>query len=222
MFFGFSRCVILVLWQQALRASPLCPTVSRLRVAVRLCSNVLRAYSSFLQAHRVRSRAQAPGFRGTWRPNSSFKPTPLHGREFFRYVAFSVAAVQRCGLTQVLGRMTKILGCLAFSAVLVGAASGIIFFEVVGLIVTMPLAVVIAFLFGLPMYLLLRKLGWVSWWQVTLAGAVIVLPFAALLGPQWRFISAVILSGSSASLLFWFIGIRPNNSSKPTPLRGAA
>ena len=88
-FFGFSRCATLVLWQQALRASPLCPTVSRLRVAVRLCSKVLRAYNSFLQVHRVRSRAQAPAFRETWRPNSSFKPTPLHGREFFRYVAFS-------------------------------------------------------------------------------------------------------------------------------------
>ena len=45
--------------------------------------------------------------------------------------------------------MTKILGCLAFSAVLVGAASGIIFFEIIGLIITMPLAVVIAF----PTYL---------------------------------------------------------------------
>ncbi|MBZ4187136.1 hypothetical protein K7B09_12475, partial [Thermomonas sp. RSS23] len=41
-----------------------------------------------LADHRVRSRAQAPAFRETWRPNSSFKPTPLHGREFFRYVAF--------------------------------------------------------------------------------------------------------------------------------------
>ena len=118
--------------------------------------------------------------------------------------------------------MTKILGCLAFSAVLVGAASGIIFFEIIGLIITMPLAIVIAFVFGLPAYLLLRKLGWTSWWQVTLAGAVIVLPFAGLLGLNWRYISAVILSGSAAGLLFWFIGIRPNNSSKPTPLRGAA
>jgi len=88
-FFGFSRCVKSVLWQQALRASPLCHAVSRLRVAVRLCSNVLRAYSSFLQVHRVRSRARAPGLREVRRPNSSFKPTPLHGRDFFRYVAFS-------------------------------------------------------------------------------------------------------------------------------------
>jgi len=101
-FFGFSRCVKSVLWQQALRASPLCPAVFRLRVAVRPCSNVLRAYSSFLQVHRVRSRARAPRLREVRRPNSSFKPTPLHGREFFRYVAFSVAAVQRRGLTQVL------------------------------------------------------------------------------------------------------------------------
>jgi len=55
----------------------------------------------------VRSRAWTPGLREVRRPNSSFKPTPLHGREFFRYVAFSVAAVQRCGLTQVLGHMPR-------------------------------------------------------------------------------------------------------------------
>ena len=42
-------------------------------------------------------------------PNNSFKPTPLHGHNLSRYVACSIVAVQRRGLTQVLGTMTKFL-----------------------------------------------------------------------------------------------------------------
>ena len=42
-----------------------------------------------------------------------------------------------------------------------------------------PLAVV----FGIPMYFALRKLGWLGWWQISLAGIVIgeIIPLTLLL-----------------------------------------
>ncbi|MDH5828920.1 hypothetical protein QFW80_00075 [Luteimonas sp. M1R5S18] len=118
--------------------------------------------------------------------------------------------------------MVRVLGGLILSAVIVGTASGVIFFEVVGLIITLPLAIAVAVVLGTPTYFLLRKLGWLAWWQVTLSGALLVVPFALYAYPYWNFVAGIIGSGAVAALLFWFFGIGPNNSFKPTPLRGAA
>jgi len=106
-FFGFSRCVTLALWQQALRASPLCPAVFRLRVAVRLCSNVLRAYSSFC---RCIGCAHAPRHQRFARLGGLTVRSSRHrftAANFFGMLRFLVAAVQRCGLTQVLGLLAN-------------------------------------------------------------------------------------------------------------------
>ena len=86
-----------------------CRTASLKAQRLRPCQKPRSASSSHFafrpgQLRHIRLSAfvgQASDHRG--RPNKSFKPTPLHGHNVSRYVAFSIVAVQRRGLTQVLG-----------------------------------------------------------------------------------------------------------------------
>ena len=118
--------------------------------------------------------------------------------------------------------MTRVLAGLILAALIVGGASGLLFFGGIGIFVTLPIALAVAIFLGVPAYFLLRKLGWLAWWQVTLVGVLLVAPFAFGLLPQLYPFAATLLSGAIAGLVFWWAGIGPNNSFKPTPLRGAA
>jgi hypothetical protein len=118
--------------------------------------------------------------------------------------------------------MKRVLGGLILAAIIAGGASGLLLFGGVGIFVTLPLALAVAVFLGAPAYFLLRKLGWLAWWQVTLAGALLVFPFAVGMLPRWYFVGATLLSGAVAGLVFWWAGIGPNNSFKPKPLRGSA
>ena len=118
--------------------------------------------------------------------------------------------------------MKRVLGGLILAALIVGGASGLLLLGGIGIFVTLPLALAVAIFLGAPAYFLLRKLGWLSWWQLTLAGAVLVIPFAAGMLPQWYFVGVTMLSGAVAGLVFWWAGIGPNKSFKPNPLRGSA
>ncbi len=115
--------------------------------------------------------------------------------------------------------MLRVLGGLILSALVGGGASGLLLFGGIGVFVTLPLAFAVAVFMGAPTYFLLRKLGWLAWWHVTLAGGVLVMPFAIGMLPQWYAVGATLLSGAIAGLVFWWAGIGPNNSFKPNPLR---
>ena len=118
--------------------------------------------------------------------------------------------------------MVRVFAGLFLAALMVGGASGLLLFGGVGIFVTLPLAIVLAIALGLPAYLLLRKLGWLAWWQLTLAGILLVSPAALCFLPQWYLVAATFVSGAAAGLVFWWAGIGPNNSFKPKPLRGSA
>jgi hypothetical protein len=118
--------------------------------------------------------------------------------------------------------MTRVLAGLILAALIVGGASGLLLFGGIGIFATLPLAIAVAIFLGAPAYFLLRKLGWLAWWQVTLAGSVLVAPFAFGMSPRWDYVGAILLSGTAAGLVFWWAGIGPNNSFKPNPLRGSA
>lgn len=98
--------------------------------------------------------------------------------------------------------MTRILGGLILSALVVGIASGLFVFGVIGVFVTLPLAFFAAIVFGAPAYFLLRSVGWLAWWQVTLAGVILVIPFAIGMQPHWSFVGAILLSGAAAGAVF--------------------
>jgi len=118
--------------------------------------------------------------------------------------------------------MTRVIGGLVLAALIVGGASGLLLFGGIGAFATLPLALVVALVFGLPAYLLLRKLGWLAWWHLALAGTVLVSPIAYGFMPHWYPVAATLVSGAAAGLVFWWAGIGPNNSFKPNPLRGSA
>ena len=90
-----------------------CRTASLKAQRLRPCQKLRSASPSHFacrpsQLRHIRLSAfvgQASDHRG--RPNKSFKPTPLHGHNLSRYVACSIVAVQRRGLTQVLGIMQQ-------------------------------------------------------------------------------------------------------------------
>ena len=123
------------------------------------------------------------------------------------------------GLTQALGPMARVLGGLILAALVVGGASGLLLFGGIGIFVTLPLALAVAVFLGAPAYFLLRKLGWLAWWHVTLAGILLVTPFAVGMLPNWYFVNATLISGAVAGLVFWWAGIGPNRSFNPNPLR---
>src|SRR3546814_15581659 len=102
---------------------------------------------------------------------------------------------------------------------MVGCASCLRRFGVVGFFVTLLRALAVAVFLGAPAYFLLRKLGWLGWWHVTLAGTLLVTPFAVGMLPNWYFVSATLISGAVAGFVFWWAGIGPNRSFNPNPLR---
>jgi hypothetical protein len=112
--------------------------------------------------------------------------------------------------------MGRIIGALLLTALMVGGASGLLLFGGIGIFVTLPVALLVAIILGLPAYLLLRKLGWLSSWQLTLTGCLLVSPIALSALPKWYPVVAIFLSGAAAGLVFWWAGIGPNNSFKRT------
>ena len=96
---------------------------------------------------------------------------------------------------------------LMLSALISGGAAGL-FFGGIGLLVTVPTAVVAAVVFGLPMYFLLRHLGWLQPWQLSLAGACCAAPAIFLLPLHPYFAAIVLLSGVFAGWLFWAAAVR--------------
>ena len=133
-----------------------------------------------------------------------------------------VGSATHVGLTQALGPMARVIVGLVLAALIVGGASGLLLFGGVGIFATLPVALAVALLLGLPAYFLLRKLGWLSWWHLALAGVALVSPIAFSFLPQWYVTTATLVSGAVAGLVFWWAGIGPNNSFKPKPLRGSA
>jgi hypothetical protein len=120
----------------------------------------------------------------------------------------------------------KVFDGLLLAALLSGLASGLLFFGVIGVFVTVPAAFAIALVFGFPLYMVLRRLGWLFWWQVTLAGVACVAPVAVGLAielprPLYA-VAATLVSGAFGGILFWWAALGPNNSFKPNPLRGSA
>ena len=86
-----------------------------------------------------------------------------------------------------------------------------------GALLSVPLALGVAIFAGAPAYFLLRRLGWLSWWQVTVAGAALALPVAVGQLPNQYFFAVTLGSGLAAGLLFWAIGIRSDISFRVTP-----
>ena len=118
--------------------------------------------------------------------------------------------------------MRKVLVGLVTSGLIAGSAVGLLLFGWLGLMITLPLALATSIFVGAPAYFLLRRLGWLSWWQLTMAGSALVWPLAASGLPKWELAAAVTLTGAAAGFLFWLIGHRPNNSFKPNSLRESA
>jgi hypothetical protein len=95
------------------------------------------------------------------------------------------------------------------------------------------------FLFGAPLVWLFVRKRWVAWWQCVL-GAVLAASLFLILWFATSSWADFVLNGlnlalyawataAAGGLIFWFIGLwrnprfhGPNNSFKPTPLRGAA
>jgi len=68
------------------------------------------------------------------------------------------------------------------------------------------------FLFGVPLFLLLRKLKLVRWWSSALAGAAVgivvakmIIPAGAAAEDHLEFLSLCALVGGVSALLFWVI-----------------
>ena len=95
------------------------------------------------------------------------------------------------------------------------------------------------FLFGAPLVWLFVRKRWVAWWQSVLGG-VLAASFFLILWFATSSWEHFLLNGlnltlyawataAAVGLIFWLIGLwrnprfhGPNNSFKPTPLRGAA
>ena len=78
----------------------------------------------------------------------------------------------------------------------------------------------LAALIGTPLFLLLRHLGWIGWWQISLLG---MLCFAAIPAslfhsshvPQSQVLSLVAISltvGAASGWAFWLLGVRGNRA----------
>jgi hypothetical protein len=103
--------------------------------------------------------------------------------------------------------MVRVVGGLLLAAFLVGVVSGLFLFNVTGVFVTLPVALVTALVLGLPAYFLLRKLGWLQWWQLAVAGVVLVSPLIIGLWPHAYLVLAVTVTGAAAGLTFWWAGL---------------
>ena len=101
----------------------------------------------------------------------------------------------------------RILGGLILAALMSGIASGLILFGGIGVFFTLPVALICAVVFGLPAYFILHRFGWLSWWQLALAGTVCASPCLLLLSGHVYFEFAVVVTGALAGILFWWAAI---------------
>ena len=96
------------------------------------------------------------------------------------------------------------------------AASAKVVFAYTAIIGFLPVALI-----GAPVYLALLKLNRLSWPSILLLGiapGLVALPFGA-----WTGFLAIVCGAAVASLTHFICRrLGPNNSFKPTPLRGAA
>ncbi|GAB2524880.1 hypothetical protein GCM10027188_29790 [Lysobacter humi (ex Lee et al. 2017)] len=137
------------------------------------------------------------------------------------------------------------------------AASGPLYGIGFVLVAVVAVAAAMVLLFGIPIFLMLRRLNRLSWVWLGVAGVLLGGLPAALSWPRplegysaghnwhgkyvetyvngtptlyawlgyWEGVAYFSLHGLVGALVFyavWRRGVRPNNSSKPTPLRGAA
>jgi len=83
--------------------------------------------------------------------------------------------------------------------------------ELLGLAATVTLyALLVCFLFGVPIHWALRRVGWRSLWQYVLVGALLALAVARLFfdpadGLRWFLGSVILLAlgGSIGAFIFW-------------------
>ena len=130
----------------------------------------------------------------------------------------------------VLGSLAPAVLC--FVHVLAGSldlsAHNIVTAFVAAFLLSLPIAAAAMFIIGLPLVMLLRRLRIYSLWTVV-AGAIctgaIILYGVASFGSSEQPGSSSLFIGSAYGLIAgcaFYLGARPNNSFKPTPLRGAA
>jgi hypothetical protein len=71
-------------------------------------------------------------------------------------------------------------------------------------------------IFGVPLFLVFRKLGWLSWWQVPIGAgfAGILAAFALHMLDATTYLSGSIELfgglGALAGVVFWYLGLRRN------------
>jgi hypothetical protein len=114
----------------------------------------------------------------------------------------------------------RLFGGLVLAALMSGIASGLLLFGGIGVFITLPAAFVVAIVFGLPVYYLLRHLRWLSCWQFALAGVVGVSPFVFSFWSAAYPIVATLISGAVGGALFWWASVAPNKSVKWTAATG--
>ena len=120
--------------------------------------------------------------------------------------------------------MKRVIGGLVLSALMSGIASGLLFYRGIGVFVTLPAALVSAFLIGLPMYFLLRRMKWLSLLQVSLAGVACAAPFAFTASNSYYVPVTVLITGAFAGAVFWWAAIgesRHDTSADQSSSRGS-
>lgn len=89
----------------------------------------------------------------------------------------------------------------------------------------LPVAYLSNFLFGLPLYLLWKRRGWLSWWHSMAGGFLCAIPFAGILlygnptSNSVQFLVGICFAvGALVGLVFWALlrifhsNLRPNES----------
>jgi len=126
-----------------------------------------------------------------------------HARVLLAFVVSTLVALFALPFPDCLSPSSKI-GC-------VSSAAGI---ALLGIWFAIPVAAAIAF----PLFLLLRRLGWTTWWHLTLSGGI-----ASLVGAlAWGFVTSASLGsntaihfsaiGMVAGFTFWLVGLRTSKS----------
>lgn len=94
------------------------------------------------------------------------------------------------------------------AALISGLISGLYFFGVIGVFITLPVSFAVALVLGFPIYMLLKKFGWLTWWHVTTAGILCVSPIAILFYYETQKslvpVAFILLSGALGGILFWW------------------
>jgi hypothetical protein len=84
-------------------------------------------------------------------------------------------------------------------------------------VLALPTMLGVSLLFALPMLLVLRRLGWLEWWQACLAGLLCGLLLPAIFHPR-SFTSCISIQdplvfglvGAASGLTFWWVGVFRN------------